>query len=91
MVNRLSLLGCDMNVTNADGDTPLLVMMRERRLTCIIAMLSNGADCNVQDSKGETVLHLAIKVAVPPSTVLVFGEFLVYLDIFVKIMFGQLR
>ncbi|KAL8601522.1 hypothetical protein ACOMHN_000464 [Nucella lapillus] len=61
MVTRLSMLGCDMNVKNADGEAPLLMMMREKRQSCILSLLCHGADCNVQDSQGETVLHKAVR------------------------------
>lgn len=63
MVSKLSMMGCDMNVKDADGEAPLLLMMREKRHSCILSLLCHGADCNVQDSKGETVLHKAVKVS----------------------------
>lgn len=63
MVIKLAALGCNMNLKNLEEETPLLVMMREKRRTCILALLCHGADCNVQDGHGETVLHKAVKVS----------------------------
>lgn len=37
-------------------------MMKKKRSECLLALLCHGADCNVMDSLGETVLHKAIKV-----------------------------
>ncbi|XP_076459319.1 85/88 kDa calcium-independent phospholipase A2-like [Babylonia areolata] len=61
MVSKLSMMGCNMNVKNADGETPLLLVMREKRNSCILSLLCHGADCNVQDGEGETVLHKAVR------------------------------
>ncbi|PVD38093.1 hypothetical protein C0Q70_00704 [Pomacea canaliculata] len=61
VVIKLAALGCNMNLKNLEEETPLLVMMREKRRTCILALLCHGADCNVQDGHGETVLHKAVK------------------------------
>ncbi|KAK7112659.1 85/88 kDa calcium-independent phospholipase A2-like [Littorina saxatilis] len=61
MVSKLGMMGCDMNVKNADGEAPLLLMMREKRNSCILSLLCHGGDCNVQDGEGETVLHKAVR------------------------------
>ena len=62
MVSKLAMMGCDMNVKNADGEAPLLLMVREKRQSCVLSLLCHGADCNMQDSEGETVLHKVVKV-----------------------------
>ena len=62
MVSKLAMMGSDLNVKNVDGEAPLLMMMREKRQSCILSLLCHGADCNVQDSEGETVLHKAVRV-----------------------------
>lgn len=64
MVTKLAMMpGCDMNIKNADGEAPLLLMMREKRQGCILSLLCHGANSNVQNSSGETVLHKAVMVS----------------------------
>ncbi|KAK7501258.1 hypothetical protein BaRGS_00007383 [Batillaria attramentaria] len=61
MVSKLAMLPrCDLNVKNVDGEAPLLLMMREKRQSCILSLLCHGANSNVQNSAGETVLHKAV-------------------------------
>ncbi|CAG5128672.1 unnamed protein product, partial [Candidula unifasciata] len=59
-IQKLSLLGCNLNILNKEGNAPLHVMMAKKRSECQLALLCHGADCNVMDSSGQTVLHKAI-------------------------------
>lgn len=61
MVSKLALMGCSINMKDADGETPLMLVTREKRRACILSLLCHGADSNVQDSNGETLLHKAVR------------------------------
>ena len=54
--------GADLNNRNNDEETPLLVMAKKKRLSCIVAMVSNGADISVVNKDGRNALHLAVEV-----------------------------
>lgn len=55
LVNR----GADLEAQNNDGETPLHIMARRRRLGCVVMLLSVGANVNAQSSDGSTPLHYA--------------------------------
>lgn len=55
LVNR----GADLEAQNNDGETPLHIMARRRRLGCVVMLLSVGANVNAQSSDGSTPLHHA--------------------------------
>ncbi|XP_074620294.1 85/88 kDa calcium-independent phospholipase A2-like [Acropora palmata] len=55
LVNR----GADIEAQNNDGETPLHIMARRRRLGCVVMLLSVGANVNAQSSDGSTPLHYA--------------------------------
>jgi hypothetical protein len=51
--------GCDINVVNKDGDTPLLIASRlgDRRNGAMLKLLHHGVDPNIRDAKGLTAVH----------------------------------
>ena len=59
LVNR----GADIEAQNNDGETPLHIMARRRRLGCVVMLLSVGANVNAQSSDGSTPLHHAAVVS----------------------------
>lgn len=56
--------GADVEANNHDGETPLHIMARRKRLDCIIVLLSRGAQVNAQSKDGSTPLHQAAMVSV---------------------------
>lgn len=62
MVDLLLANGADLNCRNEDEETSLLVMVKKKRLNCIVALVSNGADVSVINKDGRNSLHLAVEV-----------------------------
>lgn len=58
-------LGCDMDARNFQGNTALHIMVARGRLSCVVSLLSRGANVNSVGSDGDTPLHIAVRVAVP--------------------------
>ena len=54
--------GAELNGKNSNDETPLLVMARKRRLSCIVALIANGADIKTVNKDGRNSLHLAVEV-----------------------------
>lgn len=54
--------GADIEAHNHDGETPLHIMARHKRLDCTIVLLSRGAEVNSQSKDGSTPLHQAAMV-----------------------------
>ena len=50
----------DVNAQNADGDTPLIVAFREGHLDAVYRLLEKGANPNIANQAGETVLRMII-------------------------------
>ena len=67
--------GCHLEARNSSGSTVLHVMVRARRLACVVALLSQGAEVNTVDGEGQTPLHLAVAGGHLPTiqALLVFG------------------
>lgn len=59
--------GCLLDVKNYQGDTALHVMVSRNRLSCVLALLSHGANPDLPGGcdGGGTPLHMAIKVGDP--------------------------
>ena len=76
-IQKLSFFGCNPNILNNEGNAPLHVMMQKARRECLMALLCHGADCNMKDAAGETVLHKAIKVSVAVLMCFIFYIFFV--------------
>ncbi|KAH9489716.1 85/88 kDa calcium-independent phospholipase A2 [Bulinus truncatus] len=61
-IQKLALLGCNLNILNNEGNAPIHVFLETKKKTeCLLALLCHGADCNIFDALGETVLHKAVK------------------------------
>lgn len=57
--------GAEIDAHNHDGETPLHIMARRKRLDCAIVLLSRGAQVNAQSKDGSTPLHQAALVSLP--------------------------
>ncbi len=55
-VDLLVRAGANINDTDNNGDTPLILAAREGKLTAVKAFLKNGADVNIKNLKGESAL-----------------------------------
>ncbi|CAL1540222.1 unnamed protein product [Lymnaea stagnalis] len=61
-IQKLALLGCNLDILNNEGNAPLhVVMLTKKKPECLLALLCHGANCNILDGMGESVLHKAIK------------------------------
>lgn len=63
-IHKLAMLKCDMDLLNNEGRAALHVMLMKKRPECLMCLLCHGANCNILDANGESVLHSAIKVCV---------------------------
>lgn len=72
IINAMVELGCIVNARNFHGLTALHKMVEKDKVSCVIALLTWGAEVNVFDDKGNTPLHLASSPVVV-QTLLVFG------------------
>lgn len=70
---RISTLGIDKDVRNADGATPLLMACRAGRTEKIMALLRLNADVNLNYIGGETPLHW---LSLLPNSMPVLKEFI---------------
>ena len=59
--------GCDIEARNSSGNTALHTMVRHKRLSCIVCLLSHGARVDDTDSEGNSALHLATITGHLPS------------------------
>ncbi|XP_071512455.1 85/88 kDa calcium-independent phospholipase A2 isoform X2 [Panulirus ornatus] len=73
IINAMADLGCSINARNFHGLTALHKMVENDRLTCVITLLSRGAEVNVCDDEGNTALHLSRSPAVLQALI-VFGS-----------------
>lgn len=71
---------CHINALNFDGRSALHVMVMRKRLDCVMALLSFGADTNIADCDGNTALHLAVinRNATAVQALIIFGISLNY-------------
>ncbi|XP_055625339.1 85/88 kDa calcium-independent phospholipase A2 isoform X2 [Toxorhynchites rutilus septentrionalis] len=75
VLNSLIERGCDVNLVNFNGQTPLHVMVTRDRLECVVALLAHEAEINVVDNNGNTPLHIAVEKKLIPivQCLIVFG------------------
>lgn len=59
--------GCDIEARNSLGQTALHTMVKYKRLSCVVCLLSHGARVDDSDGEGNTALHLAIMTGHLPS------------------------
>jgi hypothetical protein len=51
--------GADVNIRNAQGETPLVLAVRAHSEACVSLLLAAGADVHLRTPSGETALHVA--------------------------------
>ncbi|XP_058124263.1 85/88 kDa calcium-independent phospholipase A2 isoform X1 [Anopheles ziemanni] len=75
VLNSLIERGCDVNLVNFNGQTPLHVMVARDRLECVVALLAHEAEIDVVDNSGNTPLHIAVEKKLIPivQCLVVFG------------------
>ncbi|XP_058459229.1 85/88 kDa calcium-independent phospholipase A2 isoform X2 [Malaya genurostris] len=75
VLNSLIERGCDVNLINFNGQTPLHVMVTRDRLECVVALLAHEAEIDVVDHNGNTPLHIAVEKKLLPivQCLAVFG------------------
>jgi len=56
IVSLLIQSGCDINVQNRDGITPLNTACLNRHVKIVSLLLQKGCDINIKDNKGLTVI-----------------------------------
>jgi len=76
LLDALIGLGCNIEAKNFSGATALHTMVKHKRLSCVVCLLSHGATVDQTDSDGNTALHLACFVGHLPciQALLVFGS-----------------
>lgn len=62
----LTSLGCDVNTTNANENTPLHVRVLANDLSSVMALVTDDVliDTNAIGQKGNNALHMAVEVNV---------------------------
>uniref|UniRef100_J3LZ45 Uncharacterized protein n=1 Tax=Oryza brachyantha TaxID=4533 RepID=J3LZ45_ORYBR len=58
-VRHLASTGCDVNIPDGDGYTPLMLAAREGHASVCELLISYGARCDIRTPRGETALSLA--------------------------------
>lgn len=58
-VRHLASAGCDVNIPDGDGYTPLMLAAREGHAAVCELLISYGARCDTRTPRGETALSLA--------------------------------
>lgn len=53
--------GCDVNVTNGNGETPLFSAAKADNADSIVVLAQNGASLNARDNLGSSALHVAVR------------------------------
>ena len=67
-MDALIQMGCDMRARNQEGMTAVHKMVEHQRLSCLVVLLSHGADPDSRDVKdGDTPLHVAMRKGYLPS------------------------
>ncbi|KAB7500993.1 85/calcium-independent phospholipase A2 [Armadillidium nasatum] len=62
MTNLALDLACSPNLLNCQGQTPTHIMVLRSRVSCLMCLLSRGADPNVVNFEGCNPLHLAASI-----------------------------
>lgn len=68
VVNVLANSGADLNAANNSGEAPLHRAIRQKHYRILELLLKKGANANVQNSKGETVLMELARTEPPSGT-----------------------
>lgn len=56
-----------MNGTSSAGNSALHVAVMRERHDCVMVLLTYGANANAHGEHGNTPLHLAMSVSLPPT------------------------
>ncbi|KAI0236965.1 85/88 kDa calcium-independent phospholipase A2 [Lamellibrachia satsuma] len=76
-IRMLTSLGCDVNTTNANENTPLHVRVLANDLSSVMALVTDDVliDTNAIGQKGNNALHMAVEVGNPEmvQVLIVFG------------------
>jgi ankyrin repeat protein len=59
MTRTLVANGCDINISDSEGRTPLMYVSSKKSIKMVELLLELGADVNRSNDKGETALHAA--------------------------------
>ncbi|MDR1236281.1 MAG: ankyrin repeat domain-containing protein [Holosporaceae bacterium] len=54
-------LRLDPNVKNSQGETPLLIAVKEKQVEIVVCLMRNGADFSIQDQERNTPLYIAVE------------------------------
>ncbi|QBY05038.1 ankyrin repeat domain-containing protein [Thalassotalea sp. HSM 43] len=60
LVNEALALGCDINVSDANGVTALIVASRTGHIEVVKLLVSKGADLKLKDNFGYDAYHIAM-------------------------------
>jgi ankyrin repeat protein len=63
MLVLLRCQGIDVNVQNAEGQTPLHVAIKNGNVQCAHLLLQRGAKHEIKDANGDTAISLSVKLA----------------------------
>ncbi|XP_046856268.1 85/88 kDa calcium-independent phospholipase A2-like [Xenia sp. Carnegie-2017] len=74
-IAELLIMSEDIEAENNEGETPLHIMVKRKRQSSVVCLLSHGADVNALGMSNETPLHIAVKVGDVHivKTLIVFG------------------
>ncbi|CAD5113603.1 DgyrCDS2764 [Dimorphilus gyrociliatus] len=61
MLTLLCGKDADVNASNMDSETPLIIFIKEKKVDCVMSLLSRSANPSLADKDGNNPLHWAIK------------------------------
>ena len=67
IISRLLAAGANPDAQTMNGDTPAMLALRKGRWSELKTLLEGGSSVALTNNKGETLLHIAAAVGVPPE------------------------